>query len=216
MLVDEQRVDKPGSKVPSSCQIRVKHTGSRYVSRGGFKLEAALQALSIIVAGKTCVDLGSSTGGFTDCLLQHGARRVYALDVGQGQLDWRLRQDPRVVAHEGINVRFLERSLIAGPVDLITIDLAFISLKLVLPRLAAFPEAQVLALVKPQFEAERDEVEHGGVIRDAGLQLKVLRRVKEFALGQSFQLLGETPSVLLGKEGNQEYFVLMKYTSQQS
>ena len=162
-----QRLDKPGTLVAAGESIRLRNEPPRYVSRGGLKLEAALTALRIRVRNRVCLDLGASTGGFTDCLLQHGAREVFALDVGKGQLDWKLRQDPRVVVLEGINARFLTPGHLPRTPELATADLSFISLRLILPRLELFPELELLLLVKPQFEAFPGEVDPGGVIRNA-------------------------------------------------
>ncbi|MEE8350244.1 MAG: TlyA family RNA methyltransferase, partial [Acidobacteriota bacterium] len=166
VLIEEQRVDKPGTLIEPASTFRIKSKESKYVSRGGLKLAAALQDFAVDTIGKTCLDLGASTGGFTDCLLQHGAGKVYAFDVGSGQLHWNLQRDPRVVVRDSVNVRFLEPSMVENAVDLIVIDLAFISLRLIFPRLKLFPSVEIIALVKPQFEASRGQVGPGGVIRD--------------------------------------------------
>ena len=210
VLVDEQRVDKPGVLINSASEIRTKGTEQPYVSRAGFKLEAALRQFAIQVQGKVCVDLGASTGGFTDCLLQQGAEKVYAFDVGRGQLHWDLQQDARVVVRDSINVRHLTRAMVDDPVDLITVDLAFISLRLIFPRLKQFPSAQIIALVKPQFEARREEVPVGGIIDDKELQHDIVARVKDFAVSEGLNLLGETASALEGRKGNQEYFLYLE------
>jgi len=210
VLVGEQRIDKPGTAVDPSLKIRLKGGDQeRYVSRGGLKLEAALRGLSIDVNQAVCLDLGASTGGFTDCLLRHGARVVYAFDVGKGQLDWKLQKDPRVKVKDSINVRNLHPSLVEERVDLITIDLSFISLRLVLPGLRQFAPVKVLALVKPQFEAERDEVGPGGIIRSDDLRQAIVQRIKQHAEDLGFALLGETPSPIPGQKGNREYFLLL-------
>ena len=210
VLVDEQRLDKPGIQVGRTSTIRIKSDNNQYVSRGGIKLEAALQNFNIQVEGTVCLDLGASTGGFTDCLLQHGARKVYAIDVGSGQLHWNLQRDPRIVVHDSTNARFLTPSIINNPVDLIVIDIAFISLKLIFPRLKLFPSAKIIALVKPQFEAYRNEVGSGGIVRDQRLQRKIVDRVREHATNKGLVLLNEIPSPLKGRKGNQEYFLLLK------
>jgi 23S rRNA (cytidine1920-2'-O)/16S rRNA (cytidine1409-2'-O)-methyltransferase len=210
VLVDEQRVDKPGTRIASSSAIRIKTTDPKYVSRGGLKLEAALCKFAIPVQGKICLDLGASTGGFTDCLLQHGARKVYAFDVGRGQLHWKLRQDPRVVIRDGSNVRYLAPSMVDDPVDLISVDVVFISLRLVLPPLKEFPGAQIVALVKPQFEARRRELGERGIIESVNLQQQIVGRVKDFAEKEGFNVLGETPSPIQGQKGNQEYFLHLR------
>lgn len=210
VLVNEQRVDKPGVLIDSACEIRTKRKDQKYVSRAGFKLEAALRQFSIQVQGKVCLDLGASTGGFTHCLLQQGARKVYAFDVGRGQLHWDLQQDVRVVVRDSVNVRHLTRKMVDDPVDLMTVDLAFISLRLIFPRLKQFPSAEIVALVKPQFEARRDEIPAGGIIQDKDLQEDVVGRVKDFALSEGLELLGEMASPLEGRKGNQEYFLYLR------
>ena len=188
--------------------IRLKTEPQKYVSRGGLKLEAALHQLGVQVQRKVCLDLGASTGGFTDCLLQHQARKVYAFDVGRGQLHWKLQLDPRVVVRDAINVRYLETSMVEDKIDLITVDLSFISLRLVLPSLKPF-SAEILALVKPQFEARQREVKPGGVIEDVDLQKRIVGRVKDFTREEEFLILGELASPVVGQKGNQEYFLLI-------
>ena len=210
VLVDEQRADKPGTLIHSASRIRIKSDNRKYASRGGIKLEAALRQFGVGVKGKVCLDLGASTGGFTDCLLKHGAHRVYALDVGSGQLDWNLRQDPRVVVRDSINVRYLTPSMIDDPIDLITMDLAFISLRLIFPRLKQFSPANIIALVKPQFEARREEVPLGGIIRSPQLQTQIIDRVKGFALSEELTIVDEMASPLEGQKRNQEYFLFLK------
>jgi len=210
VLIEEQRVDKPGTLIEPTSGIRIKSGENRYVSRGGLKLEAALGEFEIQLREKVCLDLGASTGGFTDCLLQHGAHKVYALDVGSGQLHWNLQQDPRVVVHDAINVRFLEPSMIDDPVDLIVMDVAFISLRLIFPRLKLFPSVEIIALVKPQFEARRQEVGPGGIIQDRQLQREIVDRVKEAAVNEGLTLVNEVPSPLKGQKGNQEYFLFLR------
>ena len=207
--VERQRLDKPGTQLDPTSEIQFKSKELRYVSRGGLKLEEALRCLSVPVSRQVCLDLGASTGGFTDCLLQHGARKVYAFDVGRGQLDWKLRQDRRVVVRDGVNVRYLAPSMVPDRVDLITIDVSFISLRLILLPLKQFPSARVLALVKPQFEAERSEVEAGGVIKSPKRQRQIVERIKSFARQEGFVILGETPSPIAGQKGNREYFLLL-------
>ena len=201
-----QRLDKPGTLVAAGERIRLRKAPPRYVSRGGLKLEAALAALRIQVRDRVCLDLGASTGGFTDCLLQHGARKVFALDVGKGQLDWKLRQDPRVVVLEGINARFLSAGHLPRSPQLATADLSFISLRLIVPRLELFQELELLLLVKPQFEAFAGEVEAGGVIRSREKRREILSRFKEFISSSPFQLKAEFPSPVRGRKGNRETF----------
>lgn len=201
-------LDKPGAHVSTDAAIEVS-APPRYVSRGGDKLEAALAAFGVNPQDKVCLDLGSSTGGFTDCLLQHGARKVHAVDVGRGQLDWKLRNDPRVVVHEGVNARSLQCEDIGEEVDLVTVDVSFISLRLVLPPLAAIvkPEGDVIALVKPQFEAGREAVRRG-VVRDPAVHQAVVDGVAAFAQRElGWTVRGRAPSPLLGPAGNREFFL---------
>ncbi len=209
-LADEQRIEKAGTLLNESATLRLKSSRIKYVSRGGHKLEGALQRLELAVDGLVCLDLGASTGGFTDCLLQSGARRVYALDVGKGLLHWKLRSDSRVVVRDSVNVRFLKPDWIGEAIDLAVVDLAFISLRLVLPRLRTFEGSRVLALVKPQFEAERHEVEKGGMVPDPRLRGEILDRVREFARGLGYRTLGQAESTLRGRKGNQETFLLLE------
>jgi 23S rRNA (cytidine1920-2'-O)/16S rRNA (cytidine1409-2'-O)-methyltransferase len=210
VLANDQRVDKPAALLPPDTPLRLKSRSGPYVSRAGLKLEAALKAFAIDATGLACADLGASTGGFTDCLLQHGARKVYAFDVGKGQLDWRLQNDPRVIIRDGVNVRYLRPADIDDRIDLITIDLSFISLRLVLPALKAFAPVGILALVKPQFEAERTEVQAGGIIRDPRLQEEIVQRVARFAEAEGYSVMGKVPSGLPGQKGNLEYFLLLR------
>lgn len=207
VLVDGQPGAKPGSMVrPDQVELR-KVPPCRYVSRGGLKLEAALDAFTIDPSSLVCVDLGCSTGGFTDCLLQRGAARVFAFDVGKGVLDWKLRQDPRVILREGCNVRYLSAGALPETADLVTADLSFISLRLILPVLAGFAGAQCLLLVKPQFEAERQEVEEGGLVRNPALRREILSRVVQAATDRGFQVRGEMECPVAGQKGNVEYFL---------
>jgi len=197
-------VDKPGHRVATGAPIEVA-ARPRFVSRGGEKLEAALRRFGLDVRGWVAADVGASTGGFTDCLLQRGAARVYAIDVGYGQLAWRLRNDPRVVVMERTNARYLER--LPEPVDLVTVDVSFISLRLILPRAVGWlkPKGQVIALIKPQFEAGRREVGKGGVVRDPAVHRAVLERVLTAAADLGLGLRGLMPSPLLGPAGNVEF-----------
>ncbi|HEY76164.1 MAG TPA: TlyA family RNA methyltransferase [Thermoflexia bacterium] len=197
-------VDKPGRQVPVDAPVEVV-ARPRFVSRGGEKLEAALDRFGLDVRGWVVADVGASTGGFTDCLLQRGAARVYAIDVGYGQLAWRLRNDPRVVVMERTNARYLER--LPEPVDLVTIDVSFISLGLIFPRAVGWlkPGGQVVALIKPQFEAGRREVGKGGVVRDPAIHRAVLERVLTIAADLGLGLRGLMPSPLLGPAGNVEF-----------
>ncbi len=178
VLVENQRVHQAGTQVKTDADLRVKKTTGRYVSRAGVKLEAALRAFQVSARGRICWDLGASTGGFTDCLLQEGAARVYAIDVGRGQLHWKLQKDERVIRRDGINARQLDPEAIGEKPDLITVDLSFISLRLVLPGLIGLSPVTIVALVKPQFEARRSEVEAGGLITDAALRSRVIERLR--------------------------------------
>lgn len=200
--------DKPGQQVAEETAIEVRAAGAPYVSRGGEKLAGALDRFHLDVRGLVCLDLGASTGGFTDCLLRRGAARVYAVDVGRGQLAWRLRQDPRVVVREGCNARLLKPADLPEPPDLVTIDVSFISLTLILPPAAAVLPAHgtIVALIKPQFEAGREQVGKRGVIRDPAVHEAVLRKVLEAGEASGLHLSGLTFSPLRGPEGNIEFF----------
>jgi len=209
VLVGERPVTKPGTEVPDDAPIRVRGAKAPFVSRGGEKLAGALDAFATDVAGRTVLDVGASTGGFTDCLLQRGARRVLAVDVGYGQLAWRLREDARVFVLERTNVRSLVPEMLPETPELATVDVSFISLTLVLPPVAAVlaPEATVLALVKPQFEVGRRQVGKGGVVRDPAARSAAVVRVREAAERLGFTVRGEAESVLPGPKGNREVFL---------
>jgi 23S rRNA (cytidine1920-2'-O)/16S rRNA (cytidine1409-2'-O)-methyltransferase len=209
VLVDERPVTKAGSLVDGAASIRFRSPPAPYASRGGVKLEKALREFHIEVAGKIALDVGASTGGFTDCLLQHGAARVFAVDVGYGQLDWKLRSDPRVVVLEKTNVRHLEIDALPEPINLATIDVSFISLKLVLPALKRLlePGAHVVALIKPQFEVGKGEVGKGGVVRSAEDHHRVVEQIHTAAAALGFQPHGVIESPLLGAKGNKEFLI---------
>jgi 23S rRNA (cytidine1920-2'-O)/16S rRNA (cytidine1409-2'-O)-methyltransferase len=209
VLIRDQVVDKPGRLMARDASLEVR-AGERYVSRGGFKLEAALDAFQLQIEGWICADLGASTGGFTDCLLQHGAARVYAIDVGHGQLAWRLRQDPRVVVMERANVRYL--ASLPEPVKLATVDVSFIGLGLVLPRVAGLlaSEGQVVALIKPQFEAGRALVGKGGVVRDSAIHRAVMVRVLNEAAATGLAPSGVVRSPVIGPAGNIEFLAWLR------
>jgi 23S rRNA (cytidine1920-2'-O)/16S rRNA (cytidine1409-2'-O)-methyltransferase len=216
VLVNEQKFDKPGFQVFEDAVLRLLGEDLKYVSRGGVKLERALEHWAIDVHGKTCLDIGSSTGGFTDCLLQHGAARVIAVDTGYGQMDFKLRQDPRVRLLEKTNARFLTREKVGELADLIVVDVAFISATLVIaPAVdAAFPAAtdqrhgrQIIVLVKPQFEAGREAVGKGGIVRDPAAQLASVEKVKSALLALKFASLDVIESPILGAEGNREFLM---------
>src|SRR5450432_3290818 len=188
----------------------------RYVGRGGIKLEGALDAFQIHCEDRVALDIGASTGGFTDCLLQHGARKVFAVDVGKGQLDWKIRSDPRVVTLEKINARHLSREQVPEPVSICVIDVSFISLTLVLP--PAFelltPKGMILALIKPQFELARGDVGRGGIVRSPELHLRAQEKVAAFAITLGAEVQGISPSVITGSEGNQEFFICLQKPSE--
>lgn len=208
VLVGDRAVAKPGMLIPEATEVRLL-ARAPYVSRGGEKLAHALRLFGVDGQDLVAVDVGASSGGFTDCLLQHGARCVYAVDVGYGQLDYRLRQDERVVPMERVNVRYL-RSL-PQKVDLATVDVSFIGLEKVLPAIAGLlkPGGKIIALFKPQFQARRREVGRGGVVRDPLLQARLIGRFLAWAVEQRFRILGLTPSPLLGPAGNREFFFLL-------
>ena len=211
VLVDEVPVEKPGTRVGASARLRLRGEARRFVSRGGEKLAGALADLAVDPSGRRCLDLGASTGGFTDCLLQAGAREVVAVDVGYGQLDPRLRGDPRVRVLERTNARHLEASALGGPVGLATLDLAFISVRTVLPRLREIaPEAELLVLVKPQFEVGRGRVGKGGVVRDPALRAEAVRAVREAAESLGYAVAGEAESRVAGPRGNREVFLWLR------
>lgn len=209
VLVNEQKIDKPGTQVKPEVTIRLLGNQLRYVSRGGLKLEKALQIFPISVEGKVVADVGASTGGFTDCALQNGAVKVYALDVGYGQLAWKLRSDERVVNMERTNVRYLEAKDLPEQVDAVTIDVAFISLDKILPAVHKIlkPSGFVVALIKPQFEAGKENVGKKGVVRDASVHMEVIRNVITFAKNEGFGIAGLDFSPIKGPEGNIEYLL---------
>lgn len=205
--VEGRRVEKAGAPVAQDAVLRVAPPPHPYVSRGGVKLEAALDAFSLDVAGATCLDVGASTGGFTDCLLQRGARRVYAVDVGYGQLDARLRADPRVVVRERVNARNLSSGHVPEPVNLAAMDLSFISVRLVLPAVVKVlgSGAACVVLVKPQFEAGRGEVPRGGVVRSEETRRRVLEEIERFGRELGLDHLGSIRSPIRGGRGNEEF-----------
>lgn len=210
VLVDGNRVDKAGFMVRRENKIEILGPPIPYVSRGGLKLEGALKDFGLNVKDIPCIDVGASTGGFTDCLLQHGASRVYTIDVGKHLLDSSLREDPRVIVIEGCNVRHARPGLIPEKVDLITIDVSFISLTLVIPPVIPFLKRGgcLLALVKPQFELSRQEVGKKGVVRDEDRRLKAVDKIKNFVSNSGFVVDGWVKSRVKGPKGNQEYFLL--------
>ncbi len=211
VLVDDVPIDKPGTKVAEDAVIRLRGVASPFVSRGGEKLAGAFDDLHIDPSGKLCLDVGASTGGFTDCLLQRGASGVVALDVGYGQLHEKLRQDPRVTLIERVNARELGASLLPEGVGLVTMDVSFISSTLILPRLAeVVPAADLLIMVKPQFEVGREEVGKGGVVRDEVLRARAAERVQHCAEALGYDLSGQSDSQIPGPKGNREIFLYLR------
>ena len=211
VLVDEMPVTKAGAAVSDDAVVRLKEMPHPYVSRGGVKLEGATQAFHIRIEGKVCLDIGSSSGGFTHFLLMRGASRVYAVDVDIKQLDWRIRNDPKVHTIE-VNARFLQPADVGTAVDIVTIDVSFISLTLVLPQIPALlkPHGECVSLVKPQFEVGREHVGRGGIVRDYDLQLGAVEKVAEAGRSVGLQFIGSHESPITGREGNREFFVLFR------
>lgn len=209
VVVDENRVEKPGTQVRPDANIRLKGEDYPFVSRGGLKLERALEVFGIDPRGKKAIDVGASTGGFTDCLLQRGASKVFAVDVGYGQLAWKLQQDPRVVNLERRNIRYLEFREIGEPVDLIVVDTSFISVGKFLLRLCQMMKkgGDILILVKPQFEVGKGKVEKGGIVRDHEKHMRVVERVKQWAGEIGLRVKGVMESPLRGIKGNKEFFI---------
>lgn len=207
VFVAGQRVDKPGTSVPNEAEIEVRGHVLRYVSRGGLKLEKAMKSFPLTLEGKICADIGASTGGFTDCMLQNGAVKVYSVDVGYGQLDWKLRNDPRVVCMERTNARYLTHEEIPDELDFASIDVSFISLKLIFPALHGLLRdgGEIACLIKPQFEAGREKVGKKGVVRDPAVHLEVLENFLVHAKESGFTVVDVTYSPIRGPEGNIEY-----------
>jgi 23S rRNA (cytidine1920-2'-O)/16S rRNA (cytidine1409-2'-O)-methyltransferase len=215
VLVDEQRVDKPSHQFDPNVSIRIKGNddpSTRYVGRGGLKLEAALREFQIDVGGLNCLDVGASTGGFTDCLLQNGARSVVAIDVGHNQIDWRLRNDPRVDVREGVNARYLRREDFSNQFDLAVMDVSFISATKVLPAIVPLVRSggAIITLIKPQFEVGRGEVGSGGIVRDPGQRLRVVEEVNNAASELGLEVVKVIESPIQGAEGNVEYLALYR------
>ncbi len=208
VVVEEERIDKAGALVRHDAGIRIKGEGNPYVSRGGLKLEGALMTFGIDVAGMAALDIGAATGGFTDCLLQRGAKKVYAIDVGYGQIDWKLRTDKRVALFEKTNIRYFSGEGIEDAIDLAVIDVSFISLKLVLPVALGLTAmgGSILALIKPQFEAGRGEVGKG-VVRDPAVHRRVVEEIATFAEELGLEVAGICESPITGPAGNREFFL---------
>ncbi|MDZ7830597.1 MAG: TlyA family RNA methyltransferase [Desulfobacterales bacterium] len=211
ILVNDQPMDKPGMQLAEDARIVSRKPDMPYVSRGGLKLAHAITEIGIDMRGLMCLDVGASTGGFTDCMLQSGAAHVYAVDVGYGQLDWRLRQDERVTVVERTNIRYVTPEILPTDFDLITIDVSFISLKIVIPAIDPFlkPDGHILALIKPQFEVGREQVGKGGVVRDENLHEAVIAELKSYF--EEFGLVSEIviPSPILGPKGNREFLMYL-------
>jgi 23S rRNA (cytidine1920-2'-O)/16S rRNA (cytidine1409-2'-O)-methyltransferase len=212
--IGDQVAAKASQLVDPDASVTVAEA-QRYVGRGGQKLEGALDHFEIDVKDKLALDIGASTGGFTDCLLQRGARKVYAVDVGHGQLAWKIRNDPRVLVLEKVNARALSREQIPEMIDLVVIDVSFISLTLILP--SAFdliaPDGVIVALIKPQFELGREDVGRGGIVRDAALHEKAQQKIARFAETMGHRVIGLVPSTITGTDGNQEFFICLRKRS---
>ena len=218
VFVNGQRVDKAGTPVADDAVLEVKGKAIPYVSRGGLKLEKAMASFPITLKGKIAADIGASTGGFTDCMLQNGAEKVYAVDVGYGQLDWKLRSDPRVVCLERTNARYLTHEQVPDTLDFASIDVSFISLKLILPAVHGLlsEEGEVACLIKPQFEAGKEKVGKKGVVRDPKVHLEVLEQFLVHASDSGFTVKGITFSPIRGPEGNIEYLGYLKMGTSES
>jgi 23S rRNA (cytidine1920-2'-O)/16S rRNA (cytidine1409-2'-O)-methyltransferase len=209
VLVNSQKIDKAGALVPDDAEIRILGEMLRYVSRGGLKLEKALHEFQVSVEGRVVLDIGASTGGFTDCLLQHGCAKVYAVDVGYGQLAWKLRQDPRVVVIERTNIRTLGPQLVPEPADIAVVDVSFISLEKVIPAVLKLlkPNSEIIALIKPQFEAGKESVGKGGIVRDQPARIAAVEKVSECIRGLGLDIRGVIPSPITGQDGNVEFLI---------
>lgn len=212
VYVNNQKFDKPGDTVSDDAEIEVRGSTLKYVSRGGLKLEKAMQLFPIDLNGKICMDIGASTGGFTDCMLQNGAQRVYSVDVGYGQLAWQLRQDPRVVNLERTNARYLTHEQVPEEIDFFSVDVSFISLRIILPAVRPLLRdgGQAVCLIKPQFEAGREKVGKKGVVRDRAVHEEVVETICRFAVENGYSVLGLTFSPVKGPEGNIEYLVYLE------
>jgi 23S rRNA (cytidine1920-2'-O)/16S rRNA (cytidine1409-2'-O)-methyltransferase len=215
VLVNNRLVDKPGSLIYRDDSIILKEKDISYVSRGGLKLEKALETLNMDITGAVCMDVGASTGGFTDCLLKHGASRVFAVDVGYGQLAWKLVQDSRVVVIDRTNIRHMPVEILPEPVDFVTIDVSFISLKIVVPAVIKFmkKDARILALIKPQFEVGKGNVGKGGVVRNPVLHAEVIKSLSNFFTKTGFLREFVIPSPIRGPKGNKEFFISLKFAT---
>ncbi len=212
VYVDNQKADKPGDTFSEDAHVEIRGKGLQYVSRGGLKLEKAMKEFGLTLTDKICMDVGASTGGFTDCMLQNGARKVYSVDVGYGQLAWSLRTDARVVNLERTNARYLTREQIPEEIDFFSVDVSFISLSLILPAVRPLlaEHGQAVCLIKPQFEAGRENVGKKGVVRDQSVHREVIEKIRNFSLENGFSVLGLTYSPVKGPEGNIEYLIYLE------
>jgi 23S rRNA (cytidine1920-2'-O)/16S rRNA (cytidine1409-2'-O)-methyltransferase len=209
VYVNGQKADKPGTSYKSDVEIDVKKSSINYVSRGGLKLEAALEYFEVDVSDLIALDIGASTGGFTDCLLQKGAKKVYAVDVGYGQLDWKLRNDDRVILMEKVNARHMKAEDVPESIDIIVMDVSFISITKVIPSVVQFlkPGGMLVALIKPQFEVGKGEVGKGGIVRDENKHNEVVENIKNHIQDLDFKIKGVIPSPILGAQGNKEFLI---------
>lgn len=212
VFVDNQKADKPGMQIKPGMQVQVRGETLKYVSRGGLKLEKAMQCFGLCLSGKICADIGASTGGFCDCMLQNGAAKVYAVDVGYGQLAWKLRTDARVVNLERTNFRYVTKKEIPEPIDFASVDVSFISLTLILPVLKTIlsENGEAVCLIKPQFEAGKEKVGKKGVVRDRAVHLEVVSKIVDFCLAQGMDVLHLDFSPIKGPQGNIEYLIHIK------
>lgn len=212
VYVDNQKADKPGDTFSEDAHVEIRGKGLQYVSRGGLKLEKAMKEFGLTLTDKICMDVGASTGGFTDCMLQNGASKVYSVDVGYGQLAWSLRTDARVVNLERTNARYLTREQIPEEIDFFSVDVSFISLSLILPAVRPLlaEHGQAVCLIKPQFEAGRENVGKKGVVRDQSVHREVIEKIRNFSLENGFSVLGLTYSPVKGPEGNIEYLIYLE------
>jgi len=213
ITVNDKINDKPGILVSEDDAIALKGKDIPFVSRGGIKLESALMSFNIDINGLVCLDVGASTGGFTDCLLKHGAKQVIAVDVGYGQMAWNLRKDPRVITIERTNIRYLPYEAISRPIDIVTIDVSFISLKIVVPAVLKFMKANadIIALIKPQFEVGKGKVGKGGVVREPLMHDEVIKNLSAFFIETGLKIEGVISSPVNGPKGNKEFLIFMKY-----
>ena len=212
VFVNGQRVDKPGTSISNEAAIEIRGNPMKYVSRGGLKLEKAMHTFDISLKDKICMDIGASTGGFTDCMLQNGAKKVYSIDVGYGQLAWKLRTNPNVVNLERTNIRYITREQVPDDIDFASVDVSFISLTLVLPVAYQFlsEQGEMVCLIKPQFEAGKEKVGKKGVVRDSAVHKEVIEKIHNFVLEQGFSVIDITFSPVKGPEGNIEYLIYIR------